>query len=68
MWRKEWKINAFSAEKYYFIKNIMTKIFLKKTNLSSLFKQRVHPFIKFYKDFSGSNNPIGENHERNRAK
>ena len=42
--------------------------FLKKTNFTSLFKQTVHPFNKSYIDFSGPNNPQGENHESNCAK
>ena len=66
--RKIWKINTFSAEKYFFMKNIMTRTFLEKTNFTSLFKQTVHPFNKSSIDFSGSNNPTGENHEGNRAK
>ena len=68
MRRKSWKINTFSAEKYFFMKSILTRTFLKKTNYTSLFKQTVHPFNKSYIDFSGSNNPKGENHENNRAK
>ena len=58
----------FSAEKYFFKKNILTRTFLKKTNFTSLFKQTVHPFSKSSIDFSGSNNPTGEYHESNRAK
>ena len=50
------------------MKNTLTRTFLKKTNFTSLFKQTVHPFNKSYIDFSGSNNPKGENHEGNRAK
>ena len=42
--------------------------FLKKTNFPCLFKQAVHPFNKCSIDFSGSNNPTGENHGSNRAK
>ena len=66
MWRKSWKINTFSAEKYFFMKNILARTFLKKTSFTSLFKQIVHPSSTSYIDFSGSNNPIGENHESNR--
>ena len=44
--RKIWKINTFSAEKYFFMENIMTRTFLEKANFTSLFKQTVHPFNK----------------------
>ena len=50
------------------MKNTMIRTFLKKINFTSLFKQTVHPFNKSYIDFSGSNNPKGENHESNCAK
>ena len=50
------------------MKNILIITFLKKTDFTSLFKQTVHPLNKSYIDLSGSNNPIGENHESNRAK
>ena len=52
------------------MKNILTRTFLKskKTNFTSLFKQTVRPFKKYSSNFSGSNNPKGENHESNRAK
>ena len=36
----------FSAEKYFFMKNALTRTFLKKINFTSLFKQTVHPFNK----------------------
>ena len=58
----------FSAEKYFFKKNILTRTFLKKTNFTSLSKQAVHPFSKSSIDFSGCNTPTGENHESNLAK
>ena len=56
-----------SAEKYFFMKNILTRTFLKKTNFTSLFKQTIHSFNKSYIDFSGCNNPKGQNHESIRA-
>ena len=51
----------------FFMKNHF-RTFFKKSRLASFFKQTVHPFNKSYIDFSGSNNPKGENHESNRAK
>ena len=40
MWRKSWKTNTFSAEKCFFMKNTLTKTFLRKANFTSLFKRK----------------------------
>ena len=69
MRRKRWKVNTPFAGKYFFMKNILIITFLKKTDFTSLFKATVHHSSnKCYIHLSGSNNPIGENHESNRAK
>ena len=60
--------HTFSSGEHIFMKNFLTKIFSKKSNFTSLFKQAVHLFNKSYIDFAGSNNPKGENNESNGAK
>ena len=64
---KSWKIDTFSAEIFLQEKH-SDQNFFKKDKFHNLFKQTVHPFNKSSIDFSGSNNPKGENHESNRAK
>ena len=50
------------------MKKILIITFLKRTGFTSFFKWTVHPLSKSYIDLSGSNNPIGENHESNCTK
>ena len=41
---------------------------MRNTKAMPLVQAESHPLNKFYIDLSGSNNPIGEYHESNRAK
>ena len=56
--RKIWKINTFSAQKYFFMKKVLTRT-----------SQLVHQLVQADSlDFSGSKNPKAEDLESNRAK